>query len=69
MASKDPAVLTLAEAAAELRIGRSTAYELAARGAFPVPVLTIGTSKRVSRRHLEAYIEGEPFEPQQGSAA
>jgi len=59
MPTNDPAVLTLAEAAAMLRIGRSTAYELAARDAFPVPVLTIGTTKRVSRRRLLAYIESE----------
>lgn len=54
----DPATYTLVEAADRLGIGHSTAYELAARGDFPVRVLTIGRSKRVSRRQLEAFIEG-----------
>ena len=54
----DPQAFTLAEAAQRLGIGRSTAYEVALRAEFPIPVLTIGRSKRVSRRQLEAFIEG-----------
>lgn len=54
----DPQTCTLTEAADRLGIGRSTAYELAARDEFPIPVLTIGRSKRVSRRQLERFIEG-----------
>lgn len=54
----DPLTVTIPEAAALLGVSRRTAYELAARNEFPVPVLTIGRCKRVSRRQLEAFIEG-----------
>ena len=43
-----------------LGIGKSTAYELAARGEFPVRVLQLGRKKLVSRTELEAYLAGEP---------
>ncbi len=58
MASTEAAVVTLAEAADLLAIGRRTAYELVARSEFPVPVLRIGRSMRVSRAHLFAFIDG-----------
>lgn len=54
----DPQTCTLREAAAILGISERTAYRLNASGQFPVPVLTIGGSRRVSRRQLEAFIEG-----------
>lgn len=62
----DPAVVTLTEAAQILGIGRRTAYRLEQTGDFPVPVLTIGGRKKVSRRQLAAFIDGDLAE---GSAA
>lgn len=56
--STDPQTCTLPEAAAILGISERTAYRLTADGEFPVPVLAIGRCKRVSRRQLEAFIEG-----------
>jgi hypothetical protein len=54
-------VLTLAEAAAVLRIGRSAAYELARRylatgGTEGLPVLRLGRYLRVPRSALERMI-------------
>ncbi|MFC0247701.1 helix-turn-helix transcriptional regulator [Citricoccus parietis] len=43
-----------------LGIGKSTAYELAARGEFPVRVLQLGRKKLVSRAELDSYLDGEP---------
>jgi excisionase family DNA binding protein len=51
-------VLTLAEAAERLGIHRVTAYKLVARGAFPVPVLTVGSRMKVSRRALDVFLAG-----------
>lgn len=42
-----PAVVDLTTAAAVLRIGRSTAYRLAANDAFPIPLIKAGRSYRV----------------------
>ncbi|WP_194925832.1 helix-turn-helix transcriptional regulator [Catenulispora pinisilvae] len=42
-----PPVLDLPEAARLLRIGRTSAYALAKRGQFPVPVLRAGKLYRV----------------------
>lgn len=42
-----PPVVDLATAARVLRIGRSTAYRLAAAGAFPVRVIRVGCVYRV----------------------
>lgn len=53
-----PATYSLAEAGAILGISKTTAYELYRNGRFPVPVLTVGTRKKVSRRALEAFIDG-----------
>lgn len=48
-----PPVIDLYPTAAEvLGIGRSTAYELARRGEFPVPVLRVGHRLRVVTSHL-----------------
>ena len=56
----DAATYTLVEAAQLLGIGRSTAYEVAARGDFPVPVIKVGRCKRVSRRLLDELIDPSP---------
>ena len=58
----DPAVLTLMEAAAILRIGRTTAYELAKQylhtnGATGLPVIRVGKQLRVQRSRLDEVIE------------
>lgn len=55
----EPAVLSLLEAARILRIGRSTAYELAKLGEFPIRVLKIGKQWRVTRADLERFLAGE----------
>lgn len=60
----DARMVSLEQAAVELGIGRSTAYKLAAEGRFPLPVQTIGTCKRVSRRRLDDFIEAEITESQ-----
>lgn len=54
-----PAFLTVTEAAAVLRIGRTVAYALAKQyeatnGAEGLPVVRIGRQLRVPRAHLEA---------------
>jgi excisionase family DNA binding protein len=52
--------VSLPHAGRVLGIGKSTAYELAARGEFPVRVLQLGRKKLVSRTELDAYLAGEP---------
>jgi len=42
-----PAAVNLVTAARALGIGRTRAFELARRGAFPVPVLRVGVTYRV----------------------
>ncbi len=54
-----PLTLSLPEAATVLGIGVSTAYRLWARGEFPVPLLRIGGTIKVSAKRLNAYIEGD----------
>jgi excisionase family DNA binding protein len=48
-------VLTVEEAARELRIGRSAAYEAVRRG--ELPAVRIGRSLRVPRHCLEALLD------------
>jgi excisionase family DNA binding protein len=52
-----PTVLTVEEAAAELRIGRSAAYEAIKRG--EIPAVKIGRSLRVPRHRLAAMLDPE----------
>ncbi len=64
-----PAVLTVEEAAAALRIGRRLAYEQAARylatgGAEGLPVVRLGRCLRVPRAKLEALLAVEPALPE-----
>ena len=61
-----PAFLTVEEAAAVLRIGRTAAYEATRRwratdGAEGIPVVRIGGTLRVPRRKLEE-MAGGPIE-------
>ncbi|MGH8985775.1 MAG: helix-turn-helix domain-containing protein [Acidimicrobiia bacterium] len=57
-----PEVLTVAEAAAVLRIGRGAAYELARQwretdGAEGLPVVSLGRSLRVPRAALRRFLD------------
>ncbi|WP_406321928.1 helix-turn-helix domain-containing protein [Streptomyces sp. NBC_01637] len=47
-----PAAIDLATAARALSLGRTTAYDLARRGEFPVPLLRIGAQYRARRTDL-----------------
>ncbi len=63
-----PDLLTVDEAAAILRIGRTKAYDLARRwrvtnGAAGLPVLDFGNVLRVPRHALEAMVGGELHPP------
>ena len=48
--------LSVPETARHLGIHPKTAYTLIRNGDFPVPVLTIGRTRRVSRIMLERYL-------------
>jgi excisionase family DNA binding protein len=52
-----PVVLTVEEAAKELRIGRSAAYAAVRRG--ELPVIRVGRILRVPRHRLEALLDGD----------
>jgi excisionase family DNA binding protein len=54
-------LIRISEMAAELRIGRTRAYELVAGGT--IPALRIGRSLRVSRRDLRAWLESCRYTP------
>lgn len=54
--------ISLMQAAAELDISRSVAYELARQGRFPVRVLKIGGQYRVPVAALRRYLD-LPAEP------
>ncbi|MFW3172570.1 hypothetical protein [Geodermatophilus sp. CPCC 206100] len=47
-----PVVVDLVTAGSVLGMGRSSAYEAARRGEFPVPVMRIGSRYRVVTGHL-----------------
>lgn len=51
-----PATIDLLTAGAALGIGRSTAYVLARRGDFPVPVIKVGVQFRVPTASLRAVL-------------
>lgn len=50
--------VSIPEAGKILGIGTTTAYALAKSGEFPVRVLRLGKSLRVSISQLEAYLDG-----------
>jgi len=54
-----PACMDVPTAARCLGLGRSRAYELARTGSFPVPVLRIGSSPRVTCASVIAHLEAE----------
>jgi excisionase family DNA binding protein len=55
----EPLTLSLSEAAKVLGIGVSTAYRLCSRGEFPIPVLRIGGTVKVSTKRLKQYVDGD----------
>ena len=68
-----PAFLTVSEAAAVLRIGRTVAYVLAKQyeatdGTEGLPVVRVGRQLRVPRAHLEA-LAGAPLTRASDTAA
>ncbi len=58
-ATAEPLTLSRSEAAKVLGIGVSTAYRLCSRGEFPIPVLRIGGTVKVSTKRLKEYVDGE----------
>lgn len=54
-----PLVLTVAEAARLLRVGRSTAYEMANRG--DIPVIKLGRRLLVPREALLKMLDAAPL--------
>jgi excisionase family DNA binding protein len=62
----EPLMLTIEEAAAILRVGRSAAYEAARRG--EIPTVRIGRALRVPRFRLEEMLGGIS-QPRASSAA
>ena len=61
--------VTVPEAARQLGISRSFAYQAIARGDFPVPVLRIGGRVVVSRAALDRYLDGADDQKRGGDAA
>lgn len=55
-----PVAVDVPTAARALRLGRSTAYELARRDEFPCPVLRVGSSYRVPTAGLLRVLGIEP---------
>jgi excisionase family DNA binding protein len=54
----EPELLSIEEAGRILRIGRSTAYDMAASGTMP-GLIRLGRSLRVSRRRLLEWIDDQ----------
>jgi len=62
-------VVSIQEAAERLDVHRSTAYDLVAKGKFPLPVIRVGNQLKVSRAQLEHFIRtGELLDPQQNGS-
>lgn len=67
-----PELLTITEAAALLRISRTTAYAEAKRYLLTgdgLPVIRVGRSLRAPRERLRRLIEGDLASPTRGEAA
>lgn len=56
-------LLRIPEVAAELRLGRSSIYQLIQNG--ELPVVRVGRAVRVARADLEAWVEDRRREPRQ----
>lgn len=55
---KKKETLSILEAARRLGIGRTAAYQAAASGRFPVPIIQVGGRKLVSRAALDELLSG-----------
>ncbi|MEO3750821.1 hypothetical protein [Streptomyces sp. B6B3] len=62
-----PAVVDLDTANRALMIGRSTGYDLAKRGAYPVRLLRLGNAYRVVTAELLRLLALERQEPEEGT--
>lgn len=49
--------VSLTEAAKMLGVSRSTAYSLAAKNEFPLPIIRIGKQLKVSRQKLREFVD------------
>lgn len=58
-APEETITLSLTAAAQMLGIHRTTAYDHARKGIFPVRVFRVGNLLKVNRAQLEAYIAGD----------
>jgi len=56
----EPLVYTVDQAARLLGISRSHAYDLIARGEFPVATRQLGRRRLIPRAALDRYLAGEP---------
>lgn len=54
----ETATLSLTDAAKVLGIHRSTAYDHARNGTFPIPIFRVGSLLKVNKAQLESYIQG-----------
>ena len=59
MKDDDALMVPVGRAAGMLGIGESTAYDLIARGEFPVTVRRVGKSYRIPRAELETFCAGQ----------
>lgn len=59
----EPLTYSVAQAARLLGISRSHAYDLIARGEFPVTTRTLGRRRLIPRAALDRYLAGEPASP------
>lgn len=58
-ATDERRTVTVSEAARQLGISRSFAYQSIARGDFPIAILRIGHRVVVSRAALDRYLDGQ----------
>lgn len=67
--SDGPRLIRLNDAAARLGISRTTAWEMARSGRFPVPVIQVGSSRRVNLEHLAQFMRtGVPVRLEEADA-
>jgi predicted DNA-binding transcriptional regulator AlpA len=57
--------VTLPEFARRYGISRSAAYDLASRGALPIPVISLGRRRVLSRELVERLLSGEELQSPQ----
>ena len=62
----DVGVISLADACRRLDIGTSTGYHLAKAGLFPIPIVTIGKSRKVLKVDIERFLAGVDRDRQTG---